>query len=275
MANDLELERVEGVRVEEYPGGFRLIRRGWIRNIDLTQDPEEIFANAVLSSGMPAIGTAFPKTEYAEATLARRIVEGRPLQKTKADVTLVYDTRNFGPPDATFILTRSSTLVERATEIHPANGHPITVSWTNPNDSGDVRPDDTVTMRYMAPFKRIIATAFMSGEPSSGIRDALGYVNNATWQGAAAGYWLCAGVEDTTSDRGRNYTFRAEFWSKVVEDWRNTAVMRDQHGHILYVDPADADTLRAEPYDYTVSKLNGIVWAGLYPLLDFGTTFGF
>jgi hypothetical protein len=189
MAASVLLDKTDRARVVRFrDGGFQVIRRGRIKNIDLSGDADDNFVATVLDPALPAMGAAYPKTELASAILDQVIVEGRALRNTVADLTLIYDTRSFGPPGTTFVLTRSSTLVEVATEIHPKNGHPLTISWTNPDDSDDVRPDDTVTSRFLAPFKRVVATAYMSSEPADTMLNCQGKVNENPWRGYDEGF---------------------------------------------------------------------------------------
>jgi len=272
----LVLDLVANAQVQQDQNGTRILRSGYIKDIDTSLPPEQVLVSALAVSGMPAYLSAFPAPGYESCLCRRRFVEPLANVNNKARVLLGYDTGGPAtPPPSTFILSRNTTLVERITEVHPRDWEPITIGWTNPNDSSDVRKDDTAQLRYLTPFQRLVATGYFIGEPPDEMISALGKVNSLSWRGYDTGYWLYASQSDVTQDRGLSYMISLEFWNRIVEDWSQAAVFRDQHGQFLKVDPTDASDLRDSSYSYGIERRNGIVKVGLYDTDDFNSIFGF
>jgi hypothetical protein len=272
----LVLDTVARANIQQGQDGTRITRTGFIRDIDTTVPPEQILAQALSVSGMPAYLEAYPHPSYSSSLCRRRLIDTIPGVNTRVNVTLLYDTGGIAvPPPSTFVLTRSTTLVERETEVHPKDWKPLTIGWTNPNDAADVRKDDTARMRFLSPFQRLIATGYYIGEPPTAMTDDIGKVNSSTWRGQPKGSWLYAGETDKSQDLGLSYNIQLEFWRKPGEDWRSLALFRGEHGEYLKVTPVDAYALKTQTYTYGVTSKNGIICAGLYDLADFSTTFGF
>jgi len=272
----LILDLVANAQVQRDENGIRILRSGYIKDIDTSLPPEQILVSALAVSGMPTYLTAFPVAGLESCLLRRVLIDTFPGVNNKVKVLLYYDTGGPAtPPPSTFILSRNTTLVERITEVHPRDWEPITIGWTNPNDSSDVRKDDTAQLRYLTPFQRLVATGYFIGEPPDEMISALGKVNSLSWRGYDTGYWLYASQSDVTQDRGLSYMISLEFWNRIVEDWSQAAVFRDQHGQFLKVDPTDASDLRDSSYSYGIERRNGIVKVGLYDTDDFNSIFGF
>jgi hypothetical protein len=272
----LVLDTVARANIQQGQDGTRITRTGFIRDIDTTVPPEQILATALSVPGMPPYLDPYPHPSYSNSLCRRRLIDTIPGVNTRLNVMLLYDTGGAAtPPPSTFILSRSTTLVERETEVHPKDWSPLAIKWTNPRDAGDVRKADTARMRFLAPFQRLIATGYYIGTPPTAMTDDVGKVNSTPWRGYAKGTWLYAGETDKSQDLGLSYNIQLEFWRKPGEDWRSLALFRDEHGQNLPVSQVHVDYLKNGPYTYGTTSENGIIVAGLYDLADFSTTFGF
>jgi hypothetical protein len=206
----LKLDTPRNAQVIEAQQGIRIVRTGFIRDIDTTVPTAEIFAQAMATAGMPAYNSAFPGSRYPAAKLRQRIIDGIDGNNNRVNVTLIYETLGLAQIPVTFLLQRSTGLVQKLTERHPNGQKPMSVTWRDPSDTNNV-VKRTIQVPYYMPFQRLIATGWYIGEPPASMTRAICSVNEAPWRGLPRGYWLYADESDITRDYGGSYTVSLEF----------------------------------------------------------------
>jgi hypothetical protein len=259
----------------------KITRTGIIKGINtLGMDADEVFAACASVPGLPAFRSAYPGAAYNDCVMTAIAFEPFENNPAKIRVLMTYERFFLGDVVVTFVLQRQTTMIETATELHPADLSPLTVTWMQ----ATAGPDPTVTdfvqrtarFRYRRPFQRVTATGYyMDGAPPADMLGALGSVNDDTWRDLPRGYWLYAGQSDLTRDRGNSYTITLELETQLRQDWSQYQVLEDVNGRYLPPDPAEVAALRALDYEYNVVTGNGITKVGLYPTADFGLIFGF
>jgi hypothetical protein len=178
----LVLDTIDRAQIQDATEGTRIIRTGYIKDIDTSVPPDEIFAQSVLVAGMPAYLSAYPHTLYSNALLHRRVIDTIPGVNNKVRVALYYEAGLATPPPSTFILTRDTSLVERSTELTPIGKVPIVIYATD--GGGASLPPYVASVRYLAPFQRLIATGYFIGEPRYGLLALCGPAGSNPRQGA-------------------------------------------------------------------------------------------
>ncbi len=278
MAARLILDTVTDAQIETIRDRVHIRRTGLLLDFDTVgMSPEQIFAAAINFPGMPRYFDPYPYPAYAYSRLNRHMFDAISNQAVK--VTLLYEPVETDLTGGiSFVLTRSTKLIETTTELHPKDLKPLRIAWKNPLDVQAQNKYDTVGLKYLAPLQVISVAAWVKGAIPDAMLNCLGCVNSLFWRNGAVGKWLCTGEEDRTQDRMRSSNFSFEFSRWLgPKDWSSYAVYRDREtGLALKIDPNDMKILQARAYKYgTDEDKNGILKAGLYDLADFRDAFKF
>lgn len=281
----LTLDAVEDAEIEIDNRRLRIMRTGWVKPLDTSKPKVEILASALSATGWPATNSPFPSSDPALQLAVLRRILIRPVRGVnKARVHLGYEMPETGGgagPGLVFILERRTTLVTEETQFHP-DGTPLNIQFENPNDPNGKITQDIATMQIMSPWQQLTATGYYGGEPPEAMVTAIGSVNSTDWHGFGPGFWMYVGETTRTQDWGDSYHIQLAFLTRVRRDWSSYAAMKDpQTGKFMRVNTGHKQVLQDKPYEYKVDNelpvgtANGIVKAGLYPLVNFSTLFGF
>jgi hypothetical protein len=267
---------VDGAEASRDKDGSRAVRTGYIKDLDVTGDPQDILARAV--DLLPAEYSAF-SAAYPTLQLVRHVVVPFGRANNRARFSLFYEAAPIaegGGGPIIFSFERKRQMVNVQTQLHPSNGEAtLNIDWRSPVDHRAEQPQ-VASMSIMTPLASIVATGYVRGTPPTAYDAVFGRVNNQPWKGKPKGFWLFVGAEETTRDFGRTYEIRLEFLSKWTEDWTSWAVYRHPAtGLFIPVKKSDRAELKSLAYSYAIAKRNGITRAGLYDLGDFNNTFGF
>lgn len=233
---------------------------------------------AIEVNGLPKIGDPYP----GKPGLAGCVCTGhRPISLNESDdavlVVAIYSTPLpiGGTTQAVIVSVEKDTvLLPETAQLHPADGSLIVVQLPNtaPKDQ-QFRPAD---IPYNPPMKRMTITAVVRVANVDALEDAVGTVNDTTWQGKPAGFWLYNHFREiTTNQFPIVIALSLEFLTRIRRPWLQYDIARsDMLGTRLSVDPKVLVKVRAMKYFYGQSQLPGITVAGMYPMISFRRLLG-
>jgi hypothetical protein len=302
MALTLTMDVKAGMEIDHaFVAGTRLLRPFYIRDIpaNATGDPVA-FLGTLYTAGLPQFREAHPATGGLRVT--RHIIRTGENTNDAAGFVVYEGPSDDGQIEALWVIEDRSTLTQEMEEIDQ-DGRPIQVifestrSVTIERSSGPatytepVRHPFTAGVPVLRPRRILSVSGIIKGRPGEAILDALGSVNQNTWQGKDPGYWLCVEASAAIQLRSLSggiapedawYRVRAEFMSKVRRDWSSFAVYRTPYGHIpkeLSEPGETASRLAVINGPYSTGQdntsANGFAKVGMYPFNDFLATFGF
>jgi hypothetical protein len=153
---------------------------------------------------------------------------------------------------------------------------------------------DAARHRAFRPMKVLNVSGLKYGTPPAVIKNSLGYVNDATWQGLDKGYWLMFDYQTDVAKFAGYYTYSASAITKIREDWGEPSMLTNHlTGKRIEIDPDPvkaaklAEDFMKEPYEYGMKQLTvtdsasgktlkkGLAKIGDYETISFGSIFGF
>lgn len=243
----------------------QLVRTGIVKNLPLDSgsDAGALFkAEAVL----PDIYSAHPY--YTNFLLRRRIV--RPWSARVARVYLYYDNSLILQDGTTWIIRDATLLVNYRTDLIPGSRIPIrTGAYTTTN--GYKVPGENVPMTLLRPLRQMTATRSGQGVVPSSLGYMVGSVNDGTYYGYPAGYWLCTNYESDHSIYSGKWAITATITSRVSEDWSETGILFNKMTQKkVPVNNTDLSSMLSPTYSYgIIYQDKGMVRVGPYPANSF------
>jgi hypothetical protein len=133
------------------------------------------------------------------------------------ECTLIYRESqwSFTPGTETQIELGSSVQQVETNKDKSSNDLKVSHSWTAAEKArhfGDSVPTGLADpdiqggqVTHFKPQTSLVLTKRQSSSPLSDSQAYVGKVNSGTWQGGAAGTWLCTGINGRSSDNGDHY----------------------------------------------------------------------
>lgn len=274
MPVTLKLDRLENSRIEESQNQTTYVRSGEAWGID-TATPSQTIISALVSAGLPALGSA-KSINGAQCVLNRRIIV--PRTDSHFAIQLVYESpdKSGGGPGVTFVLRDSTGLTNESVQIDSRTWEPYQVVYLPPA-AGSKPQRKNVTYNRMVPLRTLVAEGIIVGAPADGPRNTVGKVNEFEWFGLDAGYWFHSAFESSTQNNGYSYSVSVQFISRVYRDWSDYSFYVDDTGAVPASVVADASSIIAimnQSYAPTTVRINGFMKAGQYSMDDFAFIFG-
>jgi hypothetical protein len=278
MAITLNLDLLDpAATFDQGEDGTTIVRIGLAEGIPI-DTPASVLPLALTAAGMPGYGEAHPTVP---ACRVRRTVI-RPVDAgDKARVELYYSTDEVGgEPNGTFVLKDSTALTQELVELD-GNFEPIVVSFT-PDASSASQVDKVIRTPRLTPMRTFTVFAVVQNRPGIGTLLTVGKVNDRQWQGLPKGYWICSGVEATSSDAVGaipTLTVAASFLTRQYRDWSEYGFYIDSNGDIPATDANfDAGAIRGVmESSYRVGldqSAQAFTKVGHYQMADFAGIFG-
>lgn len=279
--SDVIFDTIEGASYELVGQSKRLVRTGCVWNLpaNAVSDPLVLFA------GMEAIGI-FPGDKMpGDSDLILSKMRFVPFTTNGLRFELTYETNSFSP--TAYIITRDNRTEHRSTNLVPGTRMPFRVpAFKFNNGTGPVKiKEDIVT--HVIPISYKVLNVFMvkfgSLESNSGAvaANTVGdnCVNDGLWQGLPTGYWRLTRYLTQESRYSGSYSINASAESRVVEDWSETFLLRDQHTG-EWASPGDDVFGVVNAFSYVYGQIysatgNGVARYGPFPTANFRSIFGF
>lgn len=276
MAESLTIEILDETTLEVTAQTARKVTKFAIGGLTTTDtpDPEVLWRAITYLSGL---GYTFntPLAGHTALTLQRIVIKG---YTTDGVVGFMYfETPFFGGPASALIVRRHGGMTQHTSNTFVAAGGarlPIKVAGITLADGSKV-DEDYADISGLDPLDVLNVTGLTYGAPSGGGVSVRGYVNNATWQGFPAGYWLCTEFDTDISQYQGYYTFAHTAVTRVTKDWGELARLRnDKTGKYVKIDSGDETFLSTAPYTNALNGVPGAVKVGRYPMTYLGSAFG-
>lgn len=269
MATTLTLDTLDGMELQSDQGLTRYVRPGIIRDIG-TGDDYKLLFDALAVSGMPANGDAL-HSSYPNLILTRRRLT--PLGPSTARVELIYETpaiQGF----SSWVIRVASRLVSYRTNRVLGTNQLIEVGLSGLVSRGVARRP--LEIDQLLPMTEVSGTAVHTGSTVTDPEPYCGGVNDASYRGRGAGFWLLAeGGRDTTVYSGYTTTF-CTLLCRNFADWSEWAFATDIDGNPKYKS-AKVDEAKLLPYARGIingaanAQTDGFARVGPYPTIDFST----
>lgn len=261
MSGTAKLDTIETLSLKERNGGFYFLQRRILVEGLTDTDYGSLF-DAMIATGVPDYGDTVSEAPNLMVTQK----DAKMIDSTLAEVIITYE-----PKELIQKFTESSKASLRASLNQvPTNkdkdGSTSSVEHTFPGDDPDpsfagatkvqggqwdkFQPQATLHFEGTQQVSDIVALALST----------IGKTNDATWQGGAAGTWMCTGVEADVNNSGVSpidYVLKIEFQYNP-DGWDPT---------IIYVDPRTG----RPPVDLVDGT--GFKTIAAYERVDFDTLF--
>lgn len=240
----LVIDLNETITITERAGIIREVKRKAIKTGTWGTIPAAVTAIAG-DAGIPVVGN--PLTMEGQTVY----LEDRDITiKSRSIIEIEMTYRRQEEDEFTF---RGSTSLQQITTQFALNGDQITVSHNGVTQGGSVdvlAPGSTLELEFVT----------ASASPGSVSTDWTGKVNSDTWQGGAAGTWICMNVTfDPVDLTAATPKYRFTFSFEYREDgWDPT---------VVFIDPETG-----EPPDGLVDG-TGVKTVVSYATKDFNTPF--
>lgn len=247
MATINTTDTIESAALEQSGEGYNVTRRFLVEGITGATGPERCL-DALSASGIPAYGAACPgASPLSSLKVVSRSVE--PISMTQAWVNITYrrPTRKERPEPT----TNSEAPTRRL-------GASVEAQDTNKDASGALMTvvhnsiSQVATVSVQKPTLSLSFDRKEIDNPEQRAKDYVGKVNDDTWEGGAAGTWLCTRIDSSTDNDGVSYNVSYEFLYNAAT-WNATVYWTDEDGR--------------PPFD--LDPLIGIKSYAVYPEADF------
>lgn len=292
MAAVVTMDTVSGAQLDAELTKKRRVRTGIVSNIPLSTGAPDalvlekavdalIAAGYIFTSAIPGADPTCGLKRYS-----MRAIDG---MVNMVKFALIYETPDFGgTPSAHIVRNAAVSQIEETNR--QLDGTAIKVKWASDSDTfGDNAIEDLVSFRVFRPWRMLQVSALIYGNledvgPSDGGNDKADfndYVNNATWMGKPAGWWLLKDFSTDTTNFGY-YSVTTAALARG-KDWSEYQTLFNRHTG-QYVKVKDANETAAIGRNYSPGiiwpktsddKFSGLVRWGPYPWTDFSAIFGF
>lgn len=248
------VDSIVDVAFKEENGQIKsLTRKAQISGLSSTA-ADALVAEMRAATGLPAANSTFT---IGTSTLALKTrdfkVSG---DRQKAECQLEYElsqTADGGQGDGTPSAFEGGTSLQQVTTQKYRNGTAVTVTY-----GSDTVP---VELQYLEPQNTLKASITITTSTPGSIADAWGgKLNSATWNGSAAGTWMCM-----------NATFKIRSWEDSTWDF-SFDFQQNKNGWApqgVYIDPKTnqppSDWLSAGAYVNDTGRYDSLDFATLFP----------
>lgn len=311
----LTLDTVRGAQLEKTLTQTRLIRTGFVKDIDLTATNDADALMKVLSvNGMPPMGSALsPANQHMK--LQRLRVFPQEDKHAMVRLELLYETRLFDATPTAYLLRDRTFTIQKTDCFIPGTRFVMEVGFESETDAQKpfAIEKQPVFMNLNLSARSLQVVSLQYGRPDGGAANYNNYVNDATWPDnsgifngttnpspfgiangthvatpLAKGFWRIASYA-TEYDRQRGMTtIQAEAVTKIIEDWSHVGMVRNERSgrypfaSLTPTEKVAVYNLMNTPgyaygpiYPTGAQKHKGIGRWGPYPMTDFSTVFGF
>lgn len=259
-------------------------RRGYVQDITVPNDCQDILIDVMSMSGMPAYGNSLSST-YPNMTLRAIQVVSVSNFKRLVTLDLYYTDRpnyiNSGGIGVTYQRRIRSALQSVTVGFNPYNGdefrwqykRSLDSSPEEENDSMDVPKSKPFNTTIMIPMAQIAIDAVYSSSQTSFL-PYVGHVNDSTWFGLAKGFWRIDSADN--QDAGSLHTASIQASSNIRFPWSQFEILYNTNvNRYVKVDStAFKDDVANHAYSQGVHIQNGYTIIDPYPTANFGTIFG-
>jgi hypothetical protein len=305
MANPLvTLNLLDGAQVEQEGPFRRSTHVALIEGID-TSDDWLVMHRAIeaLAGNTPPVkvGDFHPSGDGTQLWRLRVI----PFRDDAVRVVLTFEKPLLNWTPTAYVIRDRGYMTEWETEFLFGSKrqplflvHEYETVFTSPIDKDKTtlrsRMTDAARHRALRPMKVLNVSGLKYGTPPAAIKNSLGYVNDATWQGLDKGYWLMMDYQTDVAKFAGYYTYSASAITKIREDWGEPSMLRDHlAGKLVQIDPDAkraaqlAEDFMKQPYEYGMKQLTttdsvsgttlmkGLGKIGDYETTSFSAIFGF
>ncbi len=227
-------DTVRGARFERNNIGYKVTRTGVATSLDTTNPYALLTQVGALA---PAGGEAYPDSAYASAKLNRLIVYPTDAGTEDALVEAVFETAGFsyvgGTPFGIYVVQDDSQLVNELTEVD-VNGDTLFVDYIEGNTIGEsIRlPTRVPQMSCRRALRSLNITGVVEARPSESFREKIGYVNDDTWQGRPAGYWMLDKFRASVTRSSIGFGVEMRFTTRDTRSWLQLNLYR-RHGQVV------------------------------------------
>lgn len=276
------IDTIKGSSVDSDETGSRINRGFTVAGLDMSLNADVLRKAVTTAAGMPQVNEPHPTEPNCP-------VVGYHIEFDKSDSIasgyVKYKTPKLpgGGSASGWVFRDTTSLQSFQVSKFPAGTVTITgqnfpaVNLKTTYTVGNGKPESKpATVSILRPVRTLLASCILTARPPVSFYNAIGCVNQGTFEGLPPGFWLCAGVDVDTNDGGNTYIVTAQMHTKCVEDFSTFAVAHNAQGEALVSD-AEVDRVLRLPYQSGPAQTvgNGITRVFPYPWADLEDAFTF